>query len=291
MKRPTRLTAAFVRTINVPGRYGDGFGSFGLSLLVKPRAHGGVARSWSQRLRIDGKPRNVGLGPFPLVTLAEARDAALENARAVRKGTDPREIRPAERPAVPTFAEAAESVIELHRAGWKGTGRTEASWRASMRDHAGALMPTRVDRITTGDVLRVLTPIWHAKPETAKQLRARIGSVMRWAIAEGHRADDPAGDAIAGALPRKNGNGTRHHRAVPHADVAGVLATVRDSGKWWGASLAVQLATLTATRSGEACNARWCEIAGDTWTVAAERSKTGKDHRVAPESASARSAR
>ena len=88
--RPKRLSASFVRTVKRPGRYGDGHGGHGLSLLVKPRAHGGVAKSWSQRMRINGKPCNVGLGPFPIVNLAEAREAALENARAVYQGHDPR---------------------------------------------------------------------------------------------------------------------------------------------------------------------------------------------------------
>ena len=279
MKRPKRLTAAFVRTITVPGRYGDGFGGFGLSLLVKPRVYGGVARSWSQRLRIDGKPRNVGLGGFPLVTLAEARQRALDNARMVEHGTgDPR--RP--RRTVPTFVQAVEKVIELHRAGWKGSARTERNWRASLRDHAAALADVAVDRISTADVLRVLSPIWHEKPETADRVRTRISAVMKWAVAEGHRTDDPAGDAIREALPKRNG-GTRHHRAVPHAEVGAALATVRESGAWWGSRLAVLFATLTAVRSGEATAAQWSEIDMDaaTWTVPASRSKTKREHRVA----------
>ena len=103
MKRPKRLSAAFVRTVNRSGRYGEGNGGFGLSLLVKERKGGGLAKSWSQRLRINGKPSNVGLGRYPIVTLAEARTKALENARAVDQGRDPRD-----RSRIPTFEQAAE---------------------------------------------------------------------------------------------------------------------------------------------------------------------------------------
>ena len=105
---------------------------------------------------------------------------------------------------------------------------------------------------------------------------------MRWAIAEGHRADDPAGEAIQAAMP-KNGNGEkRHHRAVGHASVADVLANVRASTGWWGTRLAIEFCTVTATRSGEARQARWSEIDREAglWTVPAERMKTGKEHRV-----------
>ena len=112
--RPKRLSASFVRTVNRPGRYGDGHGGHGLSLLVKPRAQGGWAKSWSQRLRINGKPCNIGLGPFPIVTLAEAREAALENARAVYQGRDPRM-----RSTTPTFDKAAEIVIEMRAGTWR----------------------------------------------------------------------------------------------------------------------------------------------------------------------------
>ena len=90
MERPKRLSAAFVRSVEVPGRYGDGWGGHGLSLLVKTRRGGGLAKSWAQRVRINGKATNVGLGAYPVVTLAEARDAALANRREIAQGRDPR---------------------------------------------------------------------------------------------------------------------------------------------------------------------------------------------------------
>ena len=101
------MSAAFVRNVSRPGRYGDGRGGYGLSLLVRNMANERVSKTWSQRVRINGKVTNIGLGKYPLVTLAEARQAAFENRRAIDKGKDPRGG------STPTFAEAAEKVIEV----------------------------------------------------------------------------------------------------------------------------------------------------------------------------------
>ncbi|MDE0422011.1 MAG: DUF4102 domain-containing protein [Gammaproteobacteria bacterium] len=90
MERPRRLSVVFVRSLKVPGRYGDGRGGHGLSLLVKRTRAGRISKSWSQRVRLNGKPTNIGLGTFPIVTLAEARAAALANRRALAQGIDPR---------------------------------------------------------------------------------------------------------------------------------------------------------------------------------------------------------
>lgn len=265
-----KLTAARVRSAPA-GVYGD---QFGLRLRVLPSG----TRQWVWRGTVDGKRVDRGLGGYPVVTLAEARDMALECKRAARRGDDdPRTLRGGR--SVPTLAEAADRVIALRADGWKDD-RTEAQWRASLRDHAAPLMGTRVDRITAADVLGVVGPIWNDKRETAHRVRTRISSIMRWTIAEGHRVDDPAGEAIRAALP-KNGNGEKlHHRAVGHADVADVLTTVRSSRAWWATRLAIIFTTLTATRSGEARQARWDEMDGATWAVPASRMKTNRPHRV-----------
>ena len=124
MERPRRLSAAFVQTITKPGRYGDGRGGFGLSLLVKSTKSGRISRSWAQRLRIDGRPVNIGLGSFPIVTLARARELALANARIAEAGGDPRR----KPEATPTLEEAMERTIEVLRPGWRNV-KTERNLR------------------------------------------------------------------------------------------------------------------------------------------------------------------
>ncbi|MCY3887046.1 MAG: tyrosine-type recombinase/integrase [Chloroflexi bacterium] len=276
MKRPKTLSAAFVKTITVPGRYGDGRGGYGLSLLVKPTSTGRLSKTWSQRLRIAGKLSSIGLGAYPIVTLAEARQAALENRRAVARGRDPRSG------GVPTFAGAVDSVLAIRAAGWKDGGKSEKQWRASLRDYAmPKLGRTPVDRITTADVLAVLVPIWSTKRETAKRVRQRISAVMLWAIAEGYRDDNPAGEAIGAALPKNSGR-QEHHRALPHAEVGAALATVRASEAWPATKLAFEFLVLTACRSGEVRGALWEEIDDQTatWTIPAARMKASLAHRV-----------
>ena len=264
-----------------PGRYGDGYGGNGLSLLVKKRARGGVSKSWAQRVRISGlqgKQVNIGLGAYPTVTLAEARDKAAKNWRAATQGRDPR-VMAAE---IPTFAEAAENVIALHQPTWK-TGAQEARiWRSSIRRYVvpvfGAM---RLNQITPADVLAVLSPIWGTKQETARRMRQRIAAVMRWAIAQGYRKDNPAGEAISQALPRKRGP-RRHYPALPYRDVAAAIATVRASGAYPITVLCFQFLVLCAVRSGEARLALWEEIDFETatWTIPAERMKSARPHRV-----------
>ena len=278
MKRPKMLSATFVRTVTRPGRYGDGRGGFGLSLLVKPRDNGRMSKTWSQRLRIDGELTNVGLGPYPLVTLKEARDKALENRRAVEQGSDPREQRAAAR--VPTFAQAVEAVIKIHAETWKNGGRSEDNWRKSLSEYAMPRLGRKpVNKITTSDVLAVITPIWSSRRETAKRVRQRISAVMKWAVAEGHREDNPAGDAIQAALP-KNETVKVHYQALPHGEVVAALRTMRAANVWGPKKLAVEFLVLTATRSNEVRGARWNEIDGEAWTIPAERMKKGREHRV-----------
>jgi len=273
------LSATFVRNVNVPGRYGDGRGGLGLSLLVKPASRGGFSKSWSQSVRLAGKPTSIGLGRYPVVTLAMARERALDNARAIAEGRDPRRRSAC---TAPTFAEALETVIAIHAGSWKPGGRTEESWRATLRDYAlPRLGDMPVDAIACADVMDVLLPIWLTKRNTACNVRQRIGAVMKWAVAQGHRPDNPAGDALSGALPN-NAGPRRHQRALQHAEVGDALARVRASGAHAGTVLAFEFLVLTAARSGEVRNARREEFdrEGAVWTVPAERMKAGREHRV-----------
>ena len=278
MKRPKRLSATFVNTINVPGRYGDGRGGHGLSLLVKEASTGGFSKSWAQRIRLDGKPANLGLGAYPVVTLARARQKALANARTVSEGRDPRD----RASRAPTFEQAVQTVIGIHAENWKDGGKSAAQWRASLRDYAvPRIGAKRVDRINTADVMEVLLPIWSTKRETARRVRQRIGAVMKWAVAQGYREDNPAGDAISAALPR-NSVRRQHQRALPHGQVAEALDRVRASKAHPATALAFEFLVLTACRSGEVRGARWDEVdyAAATWTVPQERMKAKLEHRV-----------
>jgi len=278
VNRPKRLSASFVRTVNRPGRYGDGRGGFGLSLLVKPRSAGGYSKTWSQRVILGGKPVNIGLGAYPVVTLAEARDEALRNRRVIAQGRDPR----VRAPLVPTFEDAVEQVIRIHAQGWKKGGKSEAQWRSSLHrfvlPHLGHLP---VNAIQPRDIMSVLLPIWNTLPESARRIRRRIGVVMKWAVAQGYRHDNPVGDALSAALPR-NASAPRHFRALPFAQVAAALQKVRSAPVYPTRALCMEFLTLCAVRSGEARHARWKEIdlASAVWTIPAERMKAKRTHRV-----------
>ena len=278
-KRSIPLTAAFVRTVKRLGAYGEGPGGHGLVLRVKPRAGGGVRKHWVQRLRIGGKAVNIGLGAYPVVSLAQARDKALANRSAVAQGKDPRR----KAAAIPTVAQASEQVIDLQRLTWKNPSLEARIWRSSFRDHVFPhLGSNRLNEVTGADVLAVLTPLWESgKYETARRVRRRIGTIMRWAIAQGYRPDNPAGEAIAPAIPRHRGP-RQHYRALHYSDVAGAIQTVRESRAWPTTKLCFEFLVLTATRSGEARLAQWEEIDFDsaTWTIPAERMKAGRLHRV-----------
>ena len=269
-KHGRQLTAAFVRSVREPGLYWD---EYGLVLRVKPSGY----KQWIQRLFIHGKRRELGLGPVRLVTLAEARDAAVANRKVARAGGDPRTKR---RSSVPTFERAAAKVFAMHRANW--TDRHAGQWMATVRTYAfPRIGRKRVDRIRSAEVMGVLLPIWNDKHQTAKRVRQRIATVMRWAIAQGYRVDNPAGDAIGAALPKPT-RVQKHYKALPYEEVAGAIATLRRSEARVSVKLGIEFLVLTACRSGEVRGARWDEIDlnGGEWTIPAKRMKGRREHRV-----------
>ena len=268
-----RLSPAFVRKSSKPGRYYDGNGLF---LKIDPSG----AKRWGQRLVIHGRQRTLGLGGCVLVSLAEARQAALENRKIARAGGDPLARRHISE--TPTFEAAAATVIDLHRHGWRNE-KHAAQWEATLRGYVFPRLGLRsVADITTADVMAVLSPIWNEKPETARRVRQRISTVMKWAVAQDYRGDNPAGEAIGAALPKHNGKAKHHHRALPHGEVAAAIEAVRGSNAGRSAKLAFEFLILTAARSGEVRSATWDEIDKDskTWTVPASRMKAGREHRV-----------
>lgn len=270
-----KLTVAKVRSAE-SGRHQDGNG---LMLNVKPSG----SRQWIQRIVIQGKRVDIGLGGFPLVTLAEAREQAFQNRRIARAGGDPR----AKQSVAPAFADATRKVHAIHAPAIKNA-TDRAKWINDMINHAFPTLGNRpVDQITTSEVMAVILPLWHDKPTVAKRVKQRLSLVMQWAIVEGYRIDNPAGDALNAVLPRNgngngNGNGTKHMQALPYKDVASAITAVRDSAKHDSAKLAFEFLVLTAVRSHEVRGAQWSEIDMDarTWTIPAERMKAGKEHRV-----------
>ena len=269
------LTVAFVRSVTKPGRYYDGRGE-GLMLRVAP----GGSKQWFWRGTVQGRRRDYGLGAVRYTSLAEARRIAFEYRKIARQGGDPRDERSLQH--VPTFEAAAEVVIGLYSVKWKPGSRSVDQWRQSLADYVYPVIGSkRVDRITSADVMAILTPIWVTKPTTAKRVRQRISAVMAWAVAEGHRADDPAGSAITKALPKTTGP-RKNLASVPHREAAEAFRKINAASGHPPVRLAAQFAILTAARSGEVRGARWEEIDHQTavWTIAAERMKAGREHRV-----------
>ena len=278
-RKRNALSAVFVQSVQETGTYADGGG---LNLRVEDSG----AKFWFQRVTIDGKRRNLGLGGYPTVSLAEARKAALVNTRMIREGRDPlaekREaIAARQRPPTPTFAEASEIVIDMRRPTWTNS-KHAAQWASSLTTYAfPKLGPKLVTDITSADILSVLTPIWIEKPETASRVRQRMETVLDWAVAQGYRTDNPAARSIAKVLP-KTPRTKRHHAALLYRDVPAALEQVNGSNADTITKLAFEFLVLTAARSGEVRMATWDEFdwRGRRWTVPAERMKARREHQV-----------
>ena len=280
-RRPEKaLSAAFVRQVAIPGKYFDGQG---LYLRVQPNG----ARQWVQRIVIRGKRCELGLGNPSLVSLAEAREQALANRKLAREGGNPLQAK-REAEAVLTFEEAARKVHALHLPTWRNV-KHGAQFISTLETYAFPVMgKLRVSDVTTADVLAVLSPIWTEKPETAARVRQRIGTVMKWAVAQRWRQDNPA-EYIAQALPKRDKSKTAHRKALPYAGVANCIEAVQTSGAGASTKLALEFLVLTATRSGETRLATWAEIdwgsaatpaTSATWTIPASRMKAKREHRI-----------
>ena len=267
-----RLTVGMVKALKEPGRYGDG-GT--LYLVVAPRG----SKSWVQRFTVNGKRRDHGLGGFPLVTLAEAREQAFENRRHAHRGRDP--LAHKRRAMTPTFKQASGRALEANRGRWRNA-KTADNWIATMAKYADPVFgDRRVDQIGREDVLRVLTPIWSSKPEIGRKVRQRIRATLAWAQAHNYIENNPAGEAINAALPATTALKV-HFRALPYPDVGAALDVIEASRASVSARACLRFVVLTACRSGEARLATWGEIDLDAgeWRIPAARMKTGVEHRV-----------
>ena len=260
-----------------PGKYEDGGG---LRLVVA----GSGAKKWVLRFTIDGKRREMGLGSFPDVGLAAARDQAAAYRKQAKTGVDPIEARRTGIETTPTFTTCAARYIRAHRRGWKNAKHAR-QWVSTLKTYARPVVGSKwVDTIATEDVLNILTPIWTTKTETAKRLRGRIENILDYAAA--HQYRDPLNPArwrghLDKLLPKPaQVKKVTHHPAMPHTEVPAFMVELSDNDSV--SALALRFLILTATRTSEVLHAQWHEIDREAavWTVPADRMKAGRDHRV-----------
>jgi integrase len=278
-----KLKALQVSRATKPGYLGDGGG-----LLLQVRTSG--AKSWVYRYRSNGRLREMGLGSLDAVCLADARQRAHECRQMRGRGIDPLEHRKAgharaalDAAKTVTFGECAASYIEAHKAGWKNAKHAK-QWSATLATHAASINALPVQGIDTQLVIKVLEPIWTAKPETASRVRGRIESVLDWAKVRGYReGENPARwkGHLDHLLPaRSKVRRVSHHAALPYPEMGAFMETLR--GQESVGAAALEFAILTAARTGEVIGARWDEIdrRAGTWTIDGARMKSGRTHRV-----------
>ena len=279
-----KLTALGVSKAKTAGYFGDGAG---LYLQVSKSG----TKSWIFRYTFARKQREMGLGALHTVTLAEARGKARELRALLLTGKDPLEVRASDklldaldRAREMTFNQCAGAYIAAHRGSWKNVKHAE-QWTNTLATYAAPIIgELPVAAVDTGLVVKVLTPIWQEKTETATRLRGRIESILDWATVSKYRGgENPARwrghlDNLL-ADPNKLGK-VKHHPALPWQDAGGFMKKLRSREGM--AARAVEFAILTAARSGEVRGAVWAEIDLDCslWTIPAARMKAGREHRI-----------
>ncbi len=263
-----------------PGLYGDGAG---LGLRI---GHNG-ASSWVLRYMRQGKAHEMGLGPTHTVGLAEARERAKRYRLELLDGIDPvrarKEAKASARPAV-TFGQVADMYLTAHAPAWRSETHRQ-QWRQTLAHYVlPVLGPKGVSVIDTGDVMRVIEPLWHAKPETAGRVRGRIESILDYAAARGWRqGDNPARwrGHLANLLPAPHKvAAVQHHPAMAWQEVPAFMASLAE--RQGMAAKALAFLILTAARSAEARGATWGELdlGAGIWIVPSSRMKGGREHRV-----------
>ncbi len=292
-RKARELSALAVAKLKIEGRHAVG-GVDGLHLRVN-----GGSRSWILRLMLaptetaGGRARraDIGLGGYPDVSLAEARERARELRRKARDGADPVVDRRDAKARLRTganhtksFADCTQSYLSSHRAGWKNLKHGQ-QWASTLKTYAFPVIGTHsVADIDTPAVLAILEPIWLTKTETATRVRGRIEAILDWATVRGYRqGENPARwkGHLDKLLPaRSKVQKVEHHPALPYAEITAFMADLRERDGVSASALAFSI--LTAARSGEVRGARWEEIdlEAGLWRVPAERMKAGKEHRV-----------
>ena len=274
-----KLTARSVATAKEKGRYSDGGG---LYLVVD----GAGAKRWVVFYTVSGKRREMGAGATAAVPLARAREIAAEVRAKVAVGVDPI----SERASIPlpapikvvTFGDVADGYMRDREAMWKSVVHRR-QWRQTLEIQAASVWRLPISAVDTGAVLAVLRPLWATKPETARRIRGRIEKILDSARAAGLRSgENPARWAghLSAILPNPEKLTRGHHAALPYAGIVAFVAELRTRSA--ASARALELAILTAARSGEVRGMTWGEIdfAEALWTVPAGRMKAKRVHRV-----------
>ncbi|KAB2738449.1 DUF4102 domain-containing protein [Brucella anthropi] len=276
-----KLSDSKVKALTKPGVYSDGDG---LYLRVQPSG----TRSWVFIWRRFGTRREIGLGPYGRgaahVSLAAARVKAEECREIVGRGADPKTELAERKAAIKslTFGQIADEFVEVMRPKWKSE-KSLARWKRFVVTYAAPIREIPIEKINTDDILRVLKPLWHTKPESATKCREALKLVMDHAKARKLReGENPAAweGNLKGLLPPPKKLVRGHHAAMPYADVPGFLSKLAEIDGV--GARALELVILTAVRSGEARGAVWQEIdlEGRIWTIPAARMKADREHRV-----------
>ena len=264
-----KLTVKRVDALRKPGRYGDGGTLF---IVVEPPPS--RSKHWVQRLTIAGKRRDLGLGGYPFVGLAEARAAAFANRQTARRGGDPvPQVRQQSR--IPTFRTACERVAA--RTTWKGRGPENR--RRAVDRYCGSIMDRRIDELRRADVIAILAPLIAEKPAAGARLHSWIRGALAWGMANEHVEFNVA-DGIAAALP--NGHRKKPHASLPYSEVGTALDVISASKASAATKACIRFVILTCVRSSEARLATWAEIdlEARAWCIPGERMKMGVEHRV-----------
>lgn len=226
----------------------------------------------------------MGLGSFPDVGLAEVRGRATKHRKQAKDGIDPIEARQTELEKTPTFTTCAARYVRAHRRGWKNAKHAR-QWVSTLKTYARPVAGAkRVDAITTEDILKILSPIWTTKTETAKRVQGRIENILDYAAA--HKYRDPMNPArwrghLDKLLPKPSRvKKVDHHPAMPHTEVP--VFMVELAAKDSISAMALRFLILTATRTSEVLQAQWKEIdiEAAVWSIPAERMKARREHRV-----------
>ncbi len=285
-KKAKELTPLAVKRLHTPGLHAVG-GVSGLHLQISCNG----ARSWIIRITVGTRRRDMGLGGFPDVQLAEARAKARAVRADVKNGVDPVAAREAARLALKThqrsnisFKAAAHEYVSLHASAWRNS-KHKQQWRNTLETYAFPHIGNKdVRDICINDLVTILVPIWTTKTETATRLRGRIEVILAWATVRGYRTgENPAkwGGNLATILPKpKMVAEITHHPALPASEIPAFMMRLKTQK--FMAAYALQFLILSAARSGEVLGATWEEINFETrvWTIPAKRMKAGKEHRV-----------